>query len=40
MAQAQPLPPNALRVAAVWGTTVVALKTLSRGESFELSVGG
>ena len=39
MAQAQPLPPNALRVAAVWGTTVVALKTLSRGESFELGDG-
>lgn len=31
-----PLIPNALRVAVVWGTTVVALKTLSRGESFEL----
>jgi hypothetical protein len=27
---------QALRVAAVWGTTVVALKVLSRGESFEL----
>lgn len=26
--------PNALRVAGVWGTTVVAMKTLSRGESF------
>jgi hypothetical protein len=39
MAQAQPLPPNALRVAAVWGTTVVALRTLSRGESFELGDG-
>lgn len=25
---------NALRVAVVWGTTVVALRTLSRGESF------
>jgi hypothetical protein len=28
--------PNALRVAVVWGTTVVALKTLVRGESFHL----
>lgn len=28
--------PTALRVAAVWGTTVVALKTLSRGASFVL----
>jgi hypothetical protein len=28
--------PNALRVAIVWGTTVVSLKTLSRGESFQL----
>lgn len=36
MAQAQPVAPNALRVAAVWGTTVVALRTLSRGESFAL----
>jgi hypothetical protein len=36
MAQAQPLAPNALRVAAVWGTTVVALRTLSRGETFLL----
>jgi hypothetical protein len=36
MAQAQPLAPNALRVAAVWGTTVVALRTLKRGESFLL----
>jgi hypothetical protein len=36
MANLAPLPPpmNALRVAAVWGTTVVALRTLSRGESF------
>jgi TonB family protein len=31
-----PQPPNALRVAVVWGTTVVALKTLARGESFHL----
>lgn len=28
--------PNALRVAAVWGTTVVALRTLRRGETFVL----
>jgi hypothetical protein len=28
--------PNALRVAAVWGTTVVGLRTLQRGESFRL----
>ncbi len=33
---AQPLAPNALRVAAVWGTTVVALRTLRRNESFRL----
>ena len=32
----QALVPNALRVAAVWGTTVVALKTLGKGESFVL----
>lgn len=36
MVHAQPLAPNALRVAAVWGTTVVALRTLARGESFTL----
>ena len=28
-----------LRVAAVWGTTVVAMRTLARGESFELGDG-
>lgn len=39
MGQAQPLAPNALRVAAVWGTTVVALRTLERGESFALGDG-
>jgi hypothetical protein len=39
MAQAQPLPPNALRVAAVWGTSVLALRTLTRGESFNLGDG-
>jgi hypothetical protein len=31
-----PLTLNALRVAVVWGTTVVAMKTLARGESFEV----
>lgn len=31
--------PHALRVAAVWGTTVVALRTLERGESFVLGDG-
>ncbi|MBX3199283.1 MAG: AgmX/PglI C-terminal domain-containing protein [Labilithrix sp.] len=38
MAKLPPPPqsPNALRVAVVWGTTVVALRTLSRGESFHL----
>ncbi len=36
MSQVQPLAPSALRVAAVWGTTVVATKTLGRGESFVL----
>ncbi len=36
MATAPPPPqtPNALRVAVSWGTTVVALKTLARGQSF------
>lgn len=28
--------PQVLRVAAVWGTTVVGIRTLNRGESFEL----
>src|ERR1700678_899099 len=32
--------PGALRVAAVWGTTVVDLKTLKRGESFVLGAEG
>src|SRR5512140_1081368 len=31
--------PQDLRVAAVWGTTVVALRTLKRGESFALGDG-
>jgi hypothetical protein len=40
MGNAPPVPaPNALRVAVAWGTTVVALRTLSRGESFELGDG-
>jgi hypothetical protein len=34
-----PLTPNALRVAIVWGTTVVALRTLARGESFLIGDG-
>ena len=33
------LAPNALRVAAVWGTTVVALETLEKGESFGMGDG-
>lgn len=32
--------PNALRVAAVWGTTVVALRTLKKGESFAFGDAG
>jgi hypothetical protein len=32
--------PQLLRVAAVWGTTVLASKTLRRGESFVLGDGG
>lgn len=32
-------PPQVLRVAAVWGTTVVVLKALARGESFVLGDG-
>lgn len=39
MANATPQAPNALRVAIVWGTSVVALKTLSRGQSFYLGDG-
>lgn len=31
---------NALRVAVVWGTTVVALRTLTRGQSFRLGDTG
>jgi hypothetical protein len=34
-----PAAPTALRVAAVWGTTVVSLRTLTRGESFVLGDG-
>lgn len=34
MATSSAANPNALRVAVVWGTTVVALRTLDRGESF------
>jgi hypothetical protein len=36
VAQASSPPLNALRVAVVWGTTVVALRTLVRGQSFQL----
>lgn len=36
MAHAPTQQPNALRVALVWGTTVIALRTLARGQSFEL----
>jgi hypothetical protein len=36
----QPQPPNALRVAVVWGTTVVALRTLTRGQSFVIGDDG
>ena len=41
MTAAAPLPlrPQILRVAAVWGTTVLATKTLDRGESFVLGQG-
>src|SRR5580704_13785787 len=38
-AAATPLRPQVLRVAAVWGTTVVATRTLERGESFVLGEG-
>ncbi len=41
MTAAAPTAPNqhVLRVAAVWGTTVLALRTLRAGESFELGDG-
>ncbi|HEY8076293.1 MAG TPA: hypothetical protein VIF62_19340, partial [Labilithrix sp.] len=39
MNQVAPGAPTALRVAAVWGTTVVALRTLERGESFSFGDG-
>ena len=32
--------PQVLRVAAVWGTTVVALRTLDRGQSFTFRFAG
>ncbi len=38
-ATATPLRPQILRVAAVWGTTVLATRTLERGESFVLGAG-
>jgi hypothetical protein len=37
MATAAVAPEGALRVAAVWGTTVLAMKALKKGESFDLS---
>ena len=40
MATAAAVPIGALRVAAVWGTTVVELKTLRRGESFQIDDKG
>ncbi len=40
MATAAAAPLGALRVAAVWGTTVVELKTLRRGESFQIDDKG
>ncbi|MBX3230385.1 MAG: AgmX/PglI C-terminal domain-containing protein [Labilithrix sp.] len=39
MTAAAPQAPNALRVAVTWGTTIVALKTLTRGQSFLLGDG-
>jgi hypothetical protein len=39
MAEANSGGSQILRVAAVWGTTVVALRTLERGESFEMGDG-
>ena len=38
-AVASPLRPQLLRVAAVWGTTVLTTKTLARGESLVLGEG-
>ncbi|MGO9713858.1 MAG: AgmX/PglI C-terminal domain-containing protein [Polyangiaceae bacterium] len=38
-AVASPLRPQLLRVAAVWGTTVITTKTLDRGESLVLGQG-
>ena len=35
-----PLRPQLLRVAAVWGTTVLATRTLERGASFVLGTSG
>ena len=34
-----PISPHLVRVAAVWGTTVVALKNLGDGESFDMTSG-
>src|ERR1700744_3183366 len=38
-ATSTPLRPQLLRVAAVWGTTVLAARTLDRGQSFVLGQG-
>ena len=34
-----PISPHLVRVAAVWGTTVVALKNLGDGQSFDMTSG-
>ena len=34
-----PISPHLVRVAAVWGTTVVALKNLDHGQSFDMTTG-
>jgi hypothetical protein len=39
MQQASPSTPTILRTAAVWGTTVLAVRSLNSGESFELGDG-
>lgn len=39
MSPSTPQAPNALRVAIVWGTSVVAMRTLQRGQSFYLGDG-
>jgi hypothetical protein len=39
MSSKTPQAPNALRVAVVWGTSVVAMRTLQRGQTFYLGDG-